>query len=74
VLKILRYVFSTITLLFIIYAFITENYESSPFITFFLGLMMLVVGLEEFQKGRKSYGWLGIGGFLYAFFVSIQGF
>lgn len=73
-LKIFRYVFSTITLLFVIYAFITKDYDSSPFITFFLGLMMLVVGLEEYQKGRRPYGWLGVFASLYAFFVSIQGF
>ncbi|MFA9457449.1 DUF3953 domain-containing protein [Halalkalibacter sp. AB-rgal2] len=38
----------------------------------FLSLKMLVMGLREFKKGKKSYGWLGIGTFLFCFFVSIQ--
>ncbi|WP_269321872.1 YczI family protein [Oceanobacillus salinisoli] len=41
---------------------------------FFLGLMMLVMGLEEFKKERKAYGWLFIIVFLLCLHVSIQGF
>jgi len=42
--------------------------------TLLLGLMMLVMGLEEFQKERKTYGWLLVVVFLFSLFVSVQGF
>ena len=41
---------------------------------FFLGLTMLVMGLQEFKKERKEYGWLLVVVFLFSLFVSIQGF
>ena len=41
---------------------------------FVLGLMMLVMGLEGFKKGRKGIGWISIGVFLLLIIVSIQGF
>ena len=41
---------------------------------FFLGLTMLVMGLQEFKKERKAYGWLLVVVFLFSLFVSIQGF
>ncbi|MEN8698134.1 YczI family protein [Bacillus infantis] len=41
---------------------------------FFLGLMMLVMGLEEFQKERKVMGWISIMAFVFVLFVSLQGF
>ncbi|MCR8848439.1 DUF3953 domain-containing protein [Rossellomorea sp. SC111] len=40
----------------------------------FLSLTMLVMGLREFQKGNKGYGWLSTATFLFFFFVSIQPF
>lgn len=40
----------------------------------FLGLMMLVMGLREFQKGQKDYGWLSIVVFIFILFVSIKSF
>ncbi|MFF2176436.1 DUF3953 domain-containing protein [Lysinibacillus sp. NPDC058147] len=41
---------------------------------FFLGLFMLTLGIKEFQRKRKVYGWFLIGVFLFSIFVSIQGF
>ncbi|MFD1039687.1 YczI family protein [Virgibacillus byunsanensis] len=41
---------------------------------FLLGLFMLVIGIDEFQKGRKSYGYMSIAVSLFAFFVSLQAF
>jgi hypothetical protein len=40
----------------------------------FLGLMMLVIGLRDFQKGKKAYGWLSIVACIFILFVSIQSF
>jgi len=40
----------------------------------FIGLLMLVMGLQEFKKERKVYGFLFVIVFLFSLFVSIQGF
>ncbi|OCA89911.1 DUF3953 domain-containing protein [Bacillus sp. FJAT-27986] len=73
-LKILRYVFSTVVLIFVLYGFITRSFAYQPFMIFFLGLMMLIIGLEEYQKGRKLFSWVSLGGFLFAMYVAIEGF
>ncbi|MGG0287580.1 DUF3953 domain-containing protein [Peribacillus butanolivorans] len=74
-LKILRIVFSIIVLFLSGYGLITENFELSSFMIFFLGGLMLVTGLAELQKDRKRFwGYMSIIVSLYAFFVSIQGF
>ncbi|WP_332838556.1 DUF3953 domain-containing protein [Lysinibacillus fusiformis] len=39
---------------------------------FFLGVLLLIFGLKEFQKKRKVNGWLFIGVFLFSIFVSIN--
>ncbi|MEJ9228795.1 DUF3953 domain-containing protein [Peribacillus butanolivorans] len=74
-LKILRIVFSIIVLILSGYGLITENFELSSYMIFFLGALMLVTGLAELQKDRKRFwGYMCIIVSLYAFFVSIQGF
>ena len=73
-LKILRYVFATLVLLFVLYGFIARSFAYQPYMIFFLGLMMLIIGLEEYQKGRQLGSWLGIGGFIYAMYVAVEGF
>lgn len=72
-LKILQAIFSVVTLFFIIYGFLTENFNFQPFMIFFLGLTMLMMGLREFQQKRKIIGVLLILVFLFSFYVSIQG-
>jgi Protein of unknown function (DUF3953) len=56
------------------YGLITGDFKFQPYMIFFLSLTMLVMGLREFQKGNKGYGWLGTVTFLFIFFVSIQTF
>ena len=53
---------------------IRSNFQFHPYMMFFLSLMMLVIGLEEFKKERKAYGWLLVLVFLFSLSVSIQGF
>ncbi|SET94037.1 Protein of unknown function [Salinibacillus kushneri] len=71
-LKILRYIFSIIAMVFAVYGLITSDFNFQPYMMFFLGLMLLVMGVEEFQKERKAYGWLLVVVFLFLLFVSIQ--
>ncbi|WP_043932778.1 DUF3953 domain-containing protein [Bacillus sp. EB01] len=46
------------------YELITEDFKFQPYTILLLGLTMLVMGLREFQKGQKGYGWLSIVVFL----------
>lgn len=65
-LKILHFVFSVIAISLAAYGLITKNFEFQHYMIFFLGLMMLIMGLQEFKKERKAYGWLFIIVFLFS--------
>jgi len=40
----------------------------------FMGLMALVMGIQEIQQKRKMMGWFFIVGFVFTFCIAIQGF
>ncbi|MFI2130393.1 DUF3953 domain-containing protein [Lysinibacillus fusiformis] len=71
-LKILQFVFSIIVVSLSTYSIITSDYQLNFLVLFFLGLLMLIIGIKEFQRERKVSGWLHIGVFLFSIFVSIQ--
>ncbi|WP_306822133.1 YczI family protein [Mesobacillus foraminis] len=71
---ILRVIFSVIVAFIAGYGLITKNFEFQSYMMFFLSLMMLVMGLEEFRKERKVMGWISIVAFVFVLFVSLQGF
>ncbi|WP_083802888.1 DUF3953 domain-containing protein [Bacillus sp. SG-1] len=71
-LKILHIILSITVILLAGYGLITKDFKFQPYMMLFLSLTMLVMGVREFQKGNKGYGWLGIAAFLFIFFVSIQ--
>ena len=73
-LKILRYIFSIVAFLLAAYGLITKSYVLGDIMIFFLGLTMLVMGLEELKNERKVIGWLLIVVFAFSLFVSIEGF
>ncbi|WP_318036228.1 DUF3953 domain-containing protein [Halobacillus amylolyticus] len=57
------------------YTLITGNLKLSPIMTLFLGGLMLVMGLEELNKSRKSFlGYMFVMVCLFLFYVSTQGF
>ena len=70
-LKVLRIILSAITLLLAGYGMFTESFVLQPVMIFFLGLLMLVMGLDEFNKGRKGFGYLCIA---VAIFISLLSF
>ncbi|MFJ7309641.1 YczI family protein [Peribacillus frigoritolerans] len=45
-----------------------------PYYMFFLGALILVIGLAELQKDRKVWGYMNIVISLFVFFASIQAF
>jgi Protein of unknown function (DUF3953) len=73
-LKIFRYVLSISTFALAVYIVITSNFKFNHIMIFLLGLTMLVMGIEEFQKERKTIGLLLVGVFIFLLFVSIKGF
>lgn len=70
----LRVIFSIFTLALAGYGLITQNFRYQAYMMLFLGLTMLVTGIQEMQKGRKITGWLLIVVFAFALYVSIQSF
>ncbi|WP_335870955.1 DUF3953 domain-containing protein [Bacillus sp. 2205SS5-2] len=42
------------------YSLLTKHVWLLLYMLFFLGLMMLVMGLEGFQQGRTAYGYLNL--------------
>nr|WP_232540528.1 DUF3953 domain-containing protein [Lysinibacillus fusiformis] len=71
-LTILQIVFSIIVVSLSTYGIITGDYQLNYLMIFFLGVLLLIFGLKEFQKKRKVNGWLFIGVFLFSIFVSIN--
>jgi hypothetical protein len=56
------------------YGLITGDFKLQSFMMLFLGLSMLVMGIREFKKGHKGYGWLSMVVFIFILFVSIKSF
>ncbi|MGP4063310.1 YczI family protein [Oceanobacillus sp. M65] len=73
-LKILRFIFVAVAIFFAVYGLTTGDFKFQPYMVFFVGLMMLVMGLEEFKKERKLYGVLLVIAFLFLLFVSLKGY
>ncbi|TWT11152.1 YczI family protein [Planomicrobium sp. CPCC 101079] len=73
-LVIFRILFSIISLGLAGYGLITRNYEFQAYLTLFLGLTMLMMGIQEFQQNRKLMGWLLVLAFAFSLVVSIQSF
>lgn len=70
----LQIILSVIVISLAGYGLITENFIYQPYMMLVLGFTILVMGLREFQRGQKGFGWLSIGVFLFILFVSIESF
>ena len=71
-LTILQIIFSIIVVSISTYGIITSNYELNFLMIFILGLVMLILGIKEFQREKKVFAWYFIGVFLFLVFVSIK--
>lgn len=72
-LKIIRMIIASIVIVLACYSLITENFKFMPYMMFFLGVSMMISGLMELQRERKSlWGYMNIGISIFVFFVSIQ--
>ncbi|MGD7024863.1 DUF3953 domain-containing protein [Rossellomorea vietnamensis] len=72
-LKIIRYIVSLTALIFAAYGLITGDYTYNHIMMLFLSLLMLTMGLEEFERNHKGIGFLLLGAFLFTGYASIQG-
>ena len=73
-LKILQILFSIIVLALAGYGLFTEDFRFQAYMILFLGLAMLVSGLQEFKKNNKITGWMLIGVFAFSVLVVTQSF
>lgn len=73
-LKILRFVFAIPTGVLAVYGLITQKSNYQSIMLLFLSLFILVLGLEEFGKGKRKVGWFLIAVFLFGLYVSIEEF
>lgn len=71
-LEITKIILSVTTIVLAAYGLITQNFEVQPLMSLSLGLLMLVMGLIEFKKERKTYGWIYIFTFLFSIITLIQ--
>ncbi|OMC84495.1 hypothetical protein BK128_16520 [Viridibacillus sp. FSL H7-0596] len=73
-LMILRILFSIIALALAGYGLITKNFEFQVYMILFLGLTMLVMGIQDFKKREKFTGLLFMIVFAFSLIVVIQSF
>ena len=73
-LKVLQIIFSIIAMALASYGLVTQDFRFQAYMILFLGLTMLVSGLQEFQKNKKGTGWMLIGVFALLMFVAIRSF
>ncbi|MER1985219.1 MAG: DUF3953 domain-containing protein [Solibacillus sp.] len=71
-LKILQIIFSIIAVAFAGYGLFTKDFQFQAYMILFLGLTMLVLGLQEFKRNKKIMGCMLIGVFVFLIFVAIQ--
>lgn len=68
--KILRIVLSVVIIPLALYMLITKSFEWMPLNLFLLSLFTMVMGADEFIKGRKQYGYLNVAVSFFIVFVA----
>jgi Protein of unknown function (DUF3953) len=71
-LRFLRIIISVIVIFLAGYGLVSGNFGSQPIMMLSLGIAMLLMGIEEFQKGQRGYGLVSILVFLFIFLVTIN--
>jgi len=73
-LHLIRIISAIITGVFAIYGLAAEGTDVTPYMMFFMGVMVLTIGISEIQKERRRMGFISIIVSIFVFYVSIQGF
>ncbi len=56
------------------YGFISHDFRLQSLMMLLLGLLMIIVGIMEFQKEQKWYSFLSMIVAIFLLFVSVKGF
>ncbi|QWC21124.1 DUF3953 domain-containing protein [Bacillus haikouensis] len=67
--KIIRIILSAVIITMAGYGLFTDNVWLLPYMLFLMGVMLLVMGLEEFQKGRTEYGYISVAACIFLMIV-----
>ncbi|MFP7255032.1 DUF3953 domain-containing protein [Terribacillus goriensis] len=73
-LKILRIALAFIVVTIAVYSLVTGNHALSPYMLFFLGLMMIVMGISEFKAKRQAEALTCFTVSVFVLFVSVYTF
>ena len=73
-LTMLRLLFAIITMVLAVFGLITKNFDYQAYAFLFLGLMALVMGIQEMQKKKKMMGWFSFIASVFFLYVAIQSF
>lgn len=57
-----------------VFGLITKNFDYQAYAFLFLGLMALVMGIQEMQKKKKMMGWFSFIASVFFLYVAIQSF
>lgn len=72
--NIIRIISAIITGALAIYGLATESIDVTPYMMFFMGIMILTIGISEIQRERKRMGFISIIVSIFVFYVSMQDF
>ncbi|WP_350019839.1 DUF3953 domain-containing protein [Priestia flexa] len=70
----LQLILSAIALPIAIYGMVRKDYSLQPYTILLLGLIMLIMGLVQFQNGRKGSGWLCVCVSMFILYTSFENF
>lgn len=70
-LTVLRIVLAIIVITIAVYGLVTGNHELFPYMFFFLGLMMVVMGISEIKVKRQGNAVLCILASIFVLFVAV---
>ncbi|WP_343839242.1 YczI family protein [Salinibacillus aidingensis] len=71
-LKVVKMILAVLVIILSVYTIFTTNIKALSYGNFFIGILLMVIGIEEFQKKRKGQSFLSIAAGLFALFASFQ--
>ena len=71
---VLRLISAAATTGLALYSLITDNYGLMPWMFLTMSLLLLIMGIDEYLKGRKVFGVSSLLAFPFVLYVSLDGF
>lgn len=73
-LLVLRIILAIIVITLSVYSLVSDNHEIYPYMSLFLGLMMMVIGISEFKAKRQAIAIMCILVSVFVLFVAANEF